>query len=233
MNKVMWLLILVVVGCSKKPIQIDPPETTNQRLLRTQGIDCSFFEANPEAARDSILSCEDHERMWLKSKSIYLERRVGLTDDERSRVHDLKLNGLYTVVADKPEDWREIITLSGRPARIPLIKALDLVQPIQGYYYNVPFPRIYYGNPYCLICEYFHYIENIIRPLDRRPDEYASDGQGEYIWQVIGHCTPDDPINNCCWSTYAYDLPSGVFPSASARWGLRLETINGVGDFRQ
>ena len=195
--------VLALTACNSKP-PVKPPPVVD--LCAEEGIACSdFFAFDPSAV---MLPYTELIQQWRHSKELYIAGRPGLTPDEIARVRAFKLSTLFIVHDHTPTNMRHITATDGHETDIATINAPGTDTQVQGYFTGQPFIMIDYGNPYCLPCEYFHLFELFLRGSEPRSVENRTH-EGEAIWEIIGHCTADDPMQACCWRGEAYSVPAG------------------------
>jgi hypothetical protein len=206
--KLILLASLLLTACSKTDPVKPPPVDPTTEACKAEKIDCKdFFAFEPGSVQLSYLELLVQ---WNKSKQLYIGGRPGLTAAEIQTITNLKLgmSGLFIVHGWAPTAMRHITSLDGHETDINLIQMPGWPSAVQGNFNTAPYPWIDYGNPWCLPCEYFHLFELILRGGAFRSPELATP-DADKVFQIIGHCTPDDPMNFCCWSSTAYDVPAG------------------------
>jgi hypothetical protein len=73
-------------------------------------------------------------------------------------------------------------------------------------YFWAPFRMISWANEYAIDCEVYHYIHFVLHGADERSADATGEKNANYVYEVIGHNTSDDPMHFACneWAVRRY-----------------------------
>lgn len=174
------IVFILFAGCARK-VDVKTPVPSPPK-------ECSVFKYEDGSI---VNSCEWQLAEWARAKDHYLECRAGLSSAEHERVQSADLFWFDNITAVKPE----YINRGG--ARVPVFYSEEYGDYVAALFHHEDPVRIVYANPAALRWEYFHFFEWLLRVTELGTSR-DKNGRVMFLWEVVGHCTADDPMRQCC-----------------------------------